>query len=155
MTLNSRSLVSSLLAAGYCSPYQLTLTEDLHGWVGDPVFVLRSKAPRGRPVCRGCVCSAIVAEIIPAFVNPPLNNLPPPQRKMLTLSFAILCSLKHTPDSALLFPPSSDPEDSSCHLPTAAATHQLVKIKHQISTLHTGPGKKKETYFHRRLPALC
>lgn len=40
-------------------------------------------------VCRGCVCSAIVActEIIPAFVAP-LHNLPPPQRKMLTLSFA-------------------------------------------------------------------
>lgn len=42
-----------------------------------------------RAVCRGCVCSAIVActEIIPAFVAP-LHNLPPPQRKMLTLSFA-------------------------------------------------------------------
>lgn len=89
-----------------------------------------------RAVCRGCVCSAIVActEIIPAFVAP-LHNLPPPQRKMLTLSFA------HFPaHSRLCFSVSTETGSGGRKLsPTHSSS--FSKIKHQLSALHTGPQK--------------
>lgn len=101
-----------------------------------------------RAVCRGCVCSAIVActEIIPAFVAP-LHNLPPPQRKMLTLSFAHFPA--HSRLSLFCF-------HGDWIWRTRAVTYpQQQLFKNQTPAFCT-PHRPTETpYFHCRLPALC
>lgn len=105
---------------------------------GRPALCSAIQSTPWQAVCRGSVCSAIVActEIIPAFVTPPLHNLPPPQRQNVNTFFCTFpCSF--------LTPLGCFHGDRIWR--TRAVTYpqrQLFRIKHQLSALHTGPQKR-------------